>query len=597
ITVQHMEAHVCGRDRDRNSTRGTEPCGTESAGCKEQPDTDASEGQAPPAKMSKVDYLGTEKVWKLIIKIGLPSMISFAIGGIYGIVDGIFVGQTVGADALTALSLFYVIESGVINGPLLTIAGGSAPLISRALGAGDKARANMLLTTAFGCALLWCLIVPAVLLPILPRVCSAIGASDTVMPHALAYGRIIVAFEGGSFWLMNCAGPLLRVENRATLSMVRLMISSVLNLSLDALFLMVFDMGAGGAALATVTAQYTVGAFIAYYFASPNSSSQIKLKWKYVRNYDFKQAWTSFVLGSPFLMTLGAASLVQLVINAVLKATNPMADAAQGGLGIAMRVFMLTFYAVVGVQQGMVPIAGYCRGAKKYGRIVKAVRLAVLDCLVLSIILSLACVIWSERIALMFTDDPDTVRYGSLVIRYVLGLSCLYSIMDIAMVLFQIEGQGKRGLLLKAARFVGVQLSLSLLIPFVMQRITSRDFTPDEIFTGMLLLFPVSDIVSGIVSVVVIGKRVRHYRGLVSSVSVCESVPAEVGEGSSEAEMSDMAIDTMESGDAEVSPTASSIVEEEEREGEEEEEDITAPEAETVVGDFSLSTEVKAEDQ
>ncbi|GIQ80693.1 multi antimicrobial extrusion protein [Kipferlia bialata] len=518
--VEERSEHSVSYDAESGEREGGDLEAGSASGVDTPVDTPASGHKA------KLAFLGTEEVYKLVLKIGIPSMVSFAIMGIYGVVDSIFIGRMVGAEALTAISVFFVIENSVINGPMMTLCQGVAPMMSRALGAGDKAKANMMLTSVFVAAFLWAVLCPLILLPFLPRICTLIGVSDTVMPYALQYGRVICGLGSGAFWLMNGSGPLLRVENRASLSMVRLIVSSCMNAALDALFMGVFKWGITGAALATVCAQYTVGGYLLWFYASPRSSSQLQLMWTHVRHFQARVAGRALVVGSPHMITLAINGAIQIGINTMLQRTMDNPDAAQAGYGLGLRVFFMVFYGVMGMEQAMVPVAGFNRGAKQYRRVVDAIRTTLTYSCVIAVVSGLGCVLASESIAGLFSSDPETIQYGSTVIKYILSPVFLTAITEGTVLLFQIEGNGRTAILLKLFKTCGM-LVFAYIVPWTLE---SRSASQSTIFHSTLLMFPVTDILTGSISIGLLIVQCRKILALCSHVTV-ESDPVGASTG------------------------------------------------------------------
>lgn len=198
--------------------------------------------------------LGKEKLSKLIIQYSIPSIISFVVNSLYNMVDQVFIGQGVGYLGNAATNVIMPLTTIMLALGLM-IGDGAAAFMSLNLGQGNKKEArksvgNMCVLTLIAGILLM------ILFELLLRPLALLfGATETVMPYALNYGRIIVL--GFPFYAVSIAfSSIIRADGRPNETMRGLLIGCITNIILDPVFIFIFKMGVQGAALATIIGQF-----------------------------------------------------------------------------------------------------------------------------------------------------------------------------------------------------------------------------------------------------------------------------------------------------------------------------------------------------
>ncbi len=350
-------------------------------------------------------------VTKLVLMLSLPTVMSQMITSIYNMADTFFVTR-LGDSAVGAVSVVYALQS-IIQAVGFGLAMGAGSLVSRRLGEKDDAGANKYASCAFFSALLCGVLLMVGGLVDLDGLLVVFGSTDTILPYAVSYARIILLgapLMCASFVLNN----ILRAEGKATFSMLALMSGGLLNIILDPIFIFYCDMGVAGAALATVLSQ-CISFFILFSFYL-SGKSIVKLTPRAVsrRIGDYGLIVKT---GLPTVFRQGLGSLSTTLLNVQVKVYG---DAAIAAVGIANKVYMLLRSFVLGIGHGFQPVAGYNFGAGKPQRVKKAFWVATALGSTVSLCAGIAMIFFSRPILGLFQPETEEVlAIGSRMLVYV----------------------------------------------------------------------------------------------------------------------------------------------------------------------------------
>ena len=212
----------------------------------------------------KREELVSGNIFKLMLQLGIPGIIGMLVISLYSFVDAVFVGRYVGEKALGAISVAYAFTL-VNNGIAVLIGMGSASILSRAVGRKDQKTIDSVMGNVFVLALLMSSAVMIVGYIFAPQLLSLIGAEGEM--HALGVQYLRIVYLGSIFVNFGQASNMvLRGEGRIALAMIIMGSGAVLNIALDALFIIVFKQGIAGAAIATVISQAVFALFSFFYF-------------------------------------------------------------------------------------------------------------------------------------------------------------------------------------------------------------------------------------------------------------------------------------------------------------------------------------------
>ena len=351
----------------------------------------------------------TEPIGRLLFKKAAPTVLIQLITVIYNTADTYFVAK-IDTAASAAVGVVFSLMA-IIQATGGSIGMGATSLISPMLGQRRVDDASEVGTSAALMSVIAGAAIGALGLVFLRPLVYLIGARDEVIPYAVDYARYILIaapFMTSAFVLNN----ILRSEGQAMYSMIAMITGGVLNLFIDPLLIFTFKMGIAGAALATMLSQMTSFVIMAIIFFRDRSI--VRLRPKYIGKKP--SVYLRIVrMGVPTLFRQGMASLSSALLN--IQAA-PFGAAAVAAISIANKLYMFVRHIVLGVGQGFQPIAGYCFGAKRYSRVKKVFWYATVSMTVIGLIIAAAVLFFREPIMVWFRDDPEVVRIGSMMLRF-----------------------------------------------------------------------------------------------------------------------------------------------------------------------------------
>ncbi|WP_276717075.1 MATE family efflux transporter [Caloranaerobacter azorensis] len=403
----------------------------------------------------RAKMMGEEKIPKILIKLALPGIVAMLVNAVYNIVDTMFVGMLNNTSAIAAVSVAFPMFIMIAAfGQMFGVGAGS--YISRLLGEKNKIMADRTTSTTFFTSLvcgIGFVLFGTIFLESLLRL---FGATDTIMPFAKEYSRILV--YGSVFTVMNMTlNNMIRAEGNAKFSMFAISLGAGLNIILDPIFMFTFNMGIKGAALATVLAQIISFIFLICYFIS--GKSYIKISTKY---FIFSKKIYSEIMRIG-IATFARQALSSLALGLINLAAKPYGDAAVASMGITLRVLSLGIFVVFGYNQGFQPIAGYNYGAKQFERLKEAIKVSLKWTTVFCLIITVLFMSFSESIISAFSNDPQVIAIGAKTLRAVILLFPLFGFQQVYASLFQALGRGVESLILSLSR-QGIFLIPAILI-------------------------------------------------------------------------------------------------------------------------------------
>ncbi len=448
--------------------------------------------KVPPR--SRRDMLGTERVGKLLYRLSVPAIIGMAVQATYNLVDAVFVGRGVGTAGIGGITIAFPIQM-IIMAFALTIGIGGSSIISRRMGEGREDEAAL----TFGNMVLLSLAISVALLIIgwifMNPILRLFGATDTLLPSAQAYfGVIIFGIPFVSFAMaMNNAA---RAEGNAKIAMGTMLIGACLNIALDPVFIFGLDMGVRGAALATVISQGASALFLFIYFNSGKSEIRmglryLRLKWTVVREI--------FAIGVSAFARAAAGSIMVALVNNMLARYG--GDTAIAAFGIIFRVIHFVYMPVIGVTQGLQPILGFNYGAKKYDRVRKSFRMAVISSTAYAVFCFIILMAVPEVILGAFSRDAELLAVAEQPLRYVVLLLPLIAFQVVGSGLFQALGKALEALVLSLARQVLILIPMVIFLPLVFG------------LNGVWISFPISDALSFTITLFLVIAQIRKIGG------------------------------------------------------------------------------------
>lgn len=411
--------------------------------------------------------LGTEKIGKLVLAFGIPSVISQVVNALYNIVDQIFIGQGVGYLGNGATSVIMPITVLAMAMALL-IDQGAASYLSLKLGEGDEKSAAKGVGNAVTMLLLIGIILTVLFNLFLKPLCLLFGATTDNLPYALEYGRIIAC--GILFFVIDSGmSGLIRADGSPKYSMAGLLVGCIANIILDPIFIFVFHWGVKGAAWATVIGQ-VLNAIVCIAYIGRFKSVKLD-KACFILKGDMIRKICS--MGTSSFITQISIVVVMAVSNNVLVYYGAQsiygADIPLTTLGIVMKVNMIVTAFVLGLSIGVQPIFGYNYGSGQKDRVKAAFRLVVTVTTVFLILAFLVFQLAPMSIVRLFGSESDL--YNEFAVKcfriYLLAIP-INGLQMVVRILFQSIGKPAQAAVLSLARQIVFLVILTLILPMFM---------------------------------------------------------------------------------------------------------------------------------
>ncbi len=402
--------------------------------------------------------LGTENVWRLLLQYAIPSVIAMTASSLYNITDSIFIGQGVGALAISALALsFPLMNLAAAFGTLVGV--GASTLMSLRLGQKDYNSANNILGNVFVLNLIFGTAYTVVILLFLNPILYFFGASPDTIKYAHDF-MVIISLGNVVTHMYFGLNAMLRATGNPKKSMYATIFTVIINVILAPLFIFVFGWGIRGAALATVTAQTTMLIWQIRHFS--NKENYIHLQKESFR-LKRKIVLDSLSIGmAPFLMN-AVSSVVVIMINQGL--IRHGGDLAVGAYGIINRVAFLFAMVVMGLNQGMQPIAGYNFGARQFDRVNRVLKLTILLATGVMMTGFLICEIFPHTVASVFTRDRELIDIAVSGLRIVIVFFPIVGFQMVTSNFFQSIGMAGKAIFMSLTRQVLFLLPLLTILP------------------------------------------------------------------------------------------------------------------------------------
>ncbi|MBQ2912113.1 MAG: MATE family efflux transporter [Bacteroidales bacterium] len=437
--------------------------------------------------------LGTEKISKLLRQYAVPAIIAMTASSLYNMVDSIFIGHGVGKFAIAGLALtFPMMNLGAAFGALVGV--GASATISMLLGQKNYEMAQKVLGNVVTLNLIIGLVYTIVFLIFLDPILYFFGASENTIGYArdymkvILYGNIITHMYLGLNAVMRSAG-LPRKAMMATIYTV------IINTVLDPLFIYVFDWGIKGAAWATIIAQTSALIWITRIFSDKNlvihfKKGIFKLKSRIVKDV--------ISIGmSPFFMNT-AACLIVILINQGLQRHG--GDLAIGAYGIVNRISFVFVMIVMGLNQGMQPIAGYNFGAREFQRVDRVLKLTIFCATAIMTLGFVVAELFPRQLVMIFTTDEELIQHSISGMRIVFMMFPIIGFQMVTSNFFQSVGMAGKAIFLSLTRQLLFLLPCLLILPHFFQT------------NGIWMSMPVADALSSIVSFFMLYSQIKKFK-------------------------------------------------------------------------------------
>lgn len=448
------------------------------------------------SKTNQFNVLAEKPVGSLLMQYAIPAIVAMAASSVYNIIDGIFIGQGVGAEAIMGLAL---------TGPLMSLTAafgamvgvGAATLMSVKLGQKDYGTAQKILGNVVIMNLTLGIVLGLLLLVFINPILRFFGASDVTLPYARNFMSIILVGNVVTHMYLGL-NALLRSTNRPQKAMCATIGTVVLNCILAPIFIFVLGWGIRGAATATIMAQMIMLTWQLRLFSNKDelihlSRSIIKLDVKIVKE--------SLLVGLPqFLINLCACLVAAMMTRSL---TTYGGDMAVGAFGICNRFILFIVMVVIGLNQGMQPIAGYNFGARRYDRVLGVLNKALIFGSVITLTGFVIGVFFPTPFVSVFAkDSPQLIKLSAHALSCMVMMFPIVGIQIVSTAFFQSIGYAPKSIFLSLTR------QLIFLVPaiFIVPHLYA------DPLEGLWHAAPVADGLASVLAITLLVLQVKKFK-------------------------------------------------------------------------------------
>lgn len=400
--------------------------------------------------------LGTKRIPSLVMKMAFPLIIAQLVNGLYNIVDRIYLGhlQGAGAEILTGVGITYPVIL-LITAFSNLIGSGGGPLAAIRLGQKENRKADEILTVSATSLIVMSAILMVVFYALKEPLIYIFGASERTFVHADSY--LTIYLIGTPFVQLTLGlNPFISAQGKTTMSMLTVIIGAALNIILDPVFIFIFDMGAAGAAIATVISQAVSGIYVVAFLSSKYSTIKLNIRKPRIK----KQVLLPILaLGvSPFIMSATEAA-INVAFNSRLQMLG--GDLAVGTMTIFSSILTFINMPVTGMNQAVTPLISYNFGAALDNRVKGIYKFALSVEFTYCFITSCLCNIFPKAAICLFTTDEMLITYAIPYMKYFITGMALFGLQSCSQQTFIGLGQARISLCMAVFR------KIILLIPLV----------------------------------------------------------------------------------------------------------------------------------
>ena len=425
------------------------------------------------------EFLRTEPLGQLLLKLALPTVAAQLINMLYNIVDRIYIGHIpeIGATALTGVGVCMPLIM-IVSAFAALVGYGGAPRASIFMGKHDKETAEKILGNCFTLQIMISVVLTAVLLIWNRDFLMAFGASENTIEYGVNYMNI---YALGTIFVEVTLGmnAFITAQGFAKTGMLSVLIGAVANIILDPIFIFGLDMDVRGAALATIISQALSCIWVVSFLCGKKTFLKIMKK---NLGLTSRIILPCLALGVATFIMQESESVISVCFNSSLQKYG--GDIAVGAMTILTSVMQFAMLPLQGLGQGAQPIISYCYGAKDTDRVRGAFRLLLKVSLGYSILLWAMVMLFPGGFAAMFTSDAQLMEYTKTALRIYMAAMLLFGIQMACQMTFNALGKAVESIV------VAVMRKFILLIPliYLLPRIITSDQT-----MAVYLAEPVAD--------------------------------------------------------------------------------------------------------
>jgi putative MATE family efflux protein len=457
--------------------------------------------------MKHASILDTDNIGRLLFKLAVPAFFGMLVMALYNVVDTIFIGRYVGSLGIAGLSIVFPFQM-LAQGFGMMAGIGGASLVSRSLGAKDIAKAESTLGNAILIGSIFGVVMSIIILANMDFWLGIAGASQSVLPYAREYMEVVITYAILMTLVMTFHSIVI-AEGNAKIPMIAMICGAVLNIILDAVFIITFKMGIRGAAIATMISNgLSLVCFVLFYFSG---RSALKIRPKiFIPNLKFMKQIV--VIGvSGLAMTL-SNSFSAIFLNNLLVING--GDIAVSAFGLINRAMVFIFMPCWVIGQGMQPILGFNYGAQQYGRVFRVLKISIGWATGIALAGFAIFYAFPSQIMGIFTTEQELIQHTVYASRRMILGIYLIGFISVASVMFQALGKAVQSFIASVAR------PALLLIPalYLLSSIWHLD--------GIWYTFPITDALAALVILLLLIPQIRDLRKRKLEKQSLEEIPA-----------------------------------------------------------------------
>jgi len=430
----------------------------------------------------RIKALESGKINKLIANFSIPAIAGMLVMASYNVVDRIFVGRGVGTLAISGVAITFPIVI-ILMGFGMLVGMGAMSLISLKLGEKKKEDAENILNYAFLFSIVISLILVAAIYFTLDPLIILFGGTGEVYKYAEEFLRVFIIGIPFQFLAFSLNG-IIRSQGDPKTALWTMLISGILNIILNPIFIFVLHMGVRGSAWASVISQFVGAAWVVAYFISKRSFIKIKFR---IPKFDYAIVRRMFAIGfSPFMMQI-AGSFIFFIFNRTLLVYG--GDTAVAAMAIGNSIVMFIMMPIFGLNQGIQPIIGFNYGAKNIHRVKETVRKGITLATIICSAGFIVVMLYSIDIVRVFSaNDMNLVTMGSHGMKIFLLMLPLSGFQIVSWAYFQAVGKPRQSLILTLSKQVLLIIPLVLILPHFFK------------LDGIWMAVPIADFISALLA-------------------------------------------------------------------------------------------------
>jgi len=424
------------------------------------------------------DFLGTERIGRLLLRLAVPTVVAQLINMLYNIVDRIYIGhiRDIGSLALTGVGVCMPLIM-IVSAFACLVSSGGAPRSSIFLGKGDTESAQKALNNCFCALLLISVMLTLVLFFFNEPLLLLFGASENTIGYAMDYMNI---YALGTIFVQLTLGmnSFITAQGFTSVSMVSVVIGAVSNIILDPIFIFACNMGVKGAALATILSQALSCIWVLRFLTG--NKTVLRLQKQYMR-LEAKVILPCMALGLSMFIMQSTESLIAVCFNSSLLKYG--GDIAVGAMTILTSVMQFAMLPLQGIAQGAQPIMSYNFGAKNPARVKEAYFTLLKVNLIYSFLLWASVMLFPRVFAGIFTPDPVLLDFTAKALRIYLAAMFLFGVQVACQIAFTSLGNAPASITVAVVRKIVLLIPLIYIMPHLV---------PDPVF-GVYMAEPIAD--------------------------------------------------------------------------------------------------------